>query len=59
MVVSEKLVYSIDEIAEMFHLHRNSVYHAIQHGELPSIRIGRRIVIPAKALERLLEGSTK
>ena len=34
---------------------RSSVYAGIAAGEIPSIRIGRRIVVPTAALRRLLQ----
>jgi excisionase family DNA binding protein len=37
-------------------LGRNATYEAIARGEIPVIRFGRRIVVPKKALERLLNG---
>jgi excisionase family DNA binding protein len=30
------------------------VYEAVQRGEIPSTRIGRRILVPKAALERFL-----
>lgn len=36
-------------------LSRQLVYEAVRTGQIPSIRIGRRILIPVSALERLLE----
>ena len=36
-------------------LSKNSVYQAIAAGTIPSIRIGRRILVPSDALERALE----
>jgi excisionase family DNA binding protein len=37
---------------------RNSVYDRVKDGTLPSVKLGRRILIPGDALERLLaEGS--
>ena len=35
-------------------LGRNATYEAIARGEIPSIRIGKRILVPKAALERLL-----
>jgi excisionase family DNA binding protein len=32
-----------------------SVYEAVSRGEIPYIRIGRRILIPRNALERMLD----
>ena len=40
-----------------FRLGKISVYQAIENGEIPCVRIGRRILIPRHALERLLENS--
>lgn len=33
---------------------RSSVYEAIKRGDLPSVRIGRRVLIPTAALRHLL-----
>jgi excisionase family DNA binding protein len=51
-------VYSVDEAARKLKIERKTAYVAIQRGEIPSIRIGRRILVPAAAFNRLLdEGS--
>jgi excisionase family DNA binding protein len=51
-------VYSVDEAARKLKIERKTAYVAIQRGEIPSIRIGRRILVPAVAFNRLLdEGS--
>lgn len=34
---------------------RTAAYDAVRTGEIPSIRIGRRILVPVAALLRLLE----
>lgn len=51
----EKLVYTVDETRALLGLSRTLVYEAIRRGEIPSIHVGRRILIPRAALERLLE----
>ena len=33
---------------------RNSVYDRIKDGTIPSVKLGRRILIPSDALERVL-----
>src|SRR5947209_11326391 len=48
-------VYTVGEVARILRLGKISVYQAIEKGEIPCIRIGRRILIPRHALERLLE----
>lgn len=34
---------------------RLSAYAAVKRGEIPSLRIGRRLVVPVTGLERILE----
>ena len=36
-------------------LGRSALYNAIRRSEIPSVRIGRRILIPVAALDRWLE----
>jgi hypothetical protein len=40
----------------MLGLSRNSAYEAARRGDIPTIRIGARLVVPKIALHRLLEG---
>ena len=53
---TEKLTLSVDEAARVLGLSRNSCYQAVETGAIPSLRIGKRILIPRFALERLLAG---
>jgi excisionase family DNA binding protein len=55
MQASEKLTYSIRETAQVLGLSRNSVYQGCLKGEIPSVRIGKRILVPKGALLRILE----
>ncbi len=54
---SKHLVYSVAEAGKRLGLSRGLMYEAIRTGQIPSIRIGRRILIPCVALDRLLEGN--
>jgi excisionase family DNA binding protein len=47
-------VLTVHEVAEILRIGRISAYQAIERGDVPSIRIGRRILIPRHALEQLL-----
>ena len=47
---------SVDQFAQVFDLHRTTVYSAVKRGELPAVRVGRRIRIPRVVLDRLLRG---
>ena len=47
-------VLTVVEVAKILRIGKISAYQAIERGEVPSIRIGRRILIPRFALEQLL-----
>jgi excisionase family DNA binding protein len=47
-------VFTVDEVAKILRIGRISAYQAIERGDVPSIRIGRRILIPRAALEQML-----
>ncbi len=49
------LALSVAEAAIALRMCTNSVYAAVRSGDLPSVRIGGRIVIPVGALQRKLE----
>ena len=49
------LTYSVEEVAKLLGLSRSLTYAAVKTGELPSIQVGRRILIPRVALTRMLE----
>ena len=40
-------------------LARNAAYKAAKRKELPTIRIGRRLVVPVEALKRVLNEATR
>ncbi|MBI3977161.1 MAG: helix-turn-helix domain-containing protein [Chloroflexi bacterium] len=46
---------TVPEAAERLKLARSTVYMLAQRGDLPLIRFGRSIRIPAAALERCIE----
>ena len=54
---SKPLVYSVAEAGKRLGLSRGLMYEAIRTGKIPSVRIGRRILIPCAALDRLLGGN--
>lgn len=49
-----RLVYTVEEAQHLLGLSRGLVYEAIRTGGIPSVRIGRRILVPRVALERLM-----
>ena len=48
--------YSIDEVAKLLGIGRNSAYEAARRGDFPTIKVGSRIVVPKAALDRMLAG---
>jgi excisionase family DNA binding protein len=48
-------VLTVPEVMAVLRLSRNSVYAAIRAGEIPVVRIGRRLLVPRVRLEQLLE----
>ena len=50
----EKKTFSVEEVAQILGIGRASAYRAIKRGEIPSIRIGRRYLVPRYAIERLV-----
>lgn len=50
----EKLVLTVEELAEALGIGRSTAYAAVRAGDIPSIRVGRRLLVPRVALERLL-----
>ncbi|WP_288934771.1 helix-turn-helix domain-containing protein [uncultured Sphingomonas sp.] len=51
----EKLAYSIPEAAAAVSIGRSKVYGLIAEGRLETRKIGKRTVIPAASLAKLLE----
>ncbi len=49
-----RLVLTVDEAAYLLNISRSLAYELIARGELPALRLGRRIVIPRVMLEELL-----
>ena len=49
--------YTVDEAARLLGISRTTAYECVRTGELPSLRFRRRIVIPAHALEQLIQAA--
>lgn len=53
----EPRVKTLGEVARVLRISRGSAYEAAKRKEIPTIRIGRRLLVPSEALERLLAGN--
>ncbi len=55
----QKRTYSVEEAAKILGIGRSAAYQAVRTGEIPAIRIGKRLLIPVQALEQLLSTATR
>ena len=53
----DRLAFSRDEVARRLGVSRDSVIRAIAKGKIKIVRFGRRVLIPASELERILRGA--
>jgi excisionase family DNA binding protein len=51
-------VLTVDEAKEVLRISRASAYEGVRSGVIPSIRIGRRILVPRARLMAMLDGET-
>ena len=50
-----RLTLTVEEAAATLGISRAFAYEAVRRGEIPSIKIGRRVLVPRAALQKLLE----
>lgn len=46
---------SVEEAGKRLGISRNSAYEAAKRGEIPTIKIGRLLLVPEAAFERMLD----
>jgi excisionase family DNA binding protein len=56
MTEDKRLTLSVPEAAELLGISRNAAYEAAQRGDIPSIRVGKRLLVPRTAFEKMLTG---
>ena len=52
----DRLTYTVSEAAVLLGISRTSAYECVRRGEIPSLTLGRRVVISRVVLERMLDG---
>jgi len=52
---TERLTITVEEAAKELGISRALAYEMARTGKLPTLRFGRRLVVPRRAIERLLE----
>lgn len=53
----DKKTRTLRETAKILGIGINQAYQAAERGEIPTIKIGKRLLVPAAQLDRLLEGA--
>ena len=61
MVIADddRLVLTIEEAGKLLGLGRSGTYEAARRGDIPTLRIGSRILLPKVALLKLLEETAR
>lgn len=49
--------HSVTEVARMFGMSPMTLYRAIAAGEFPAVRIRGRLIVPARAIEEMVEAA--
>lgn len=50
----ERKTMTVPEAARALGIGKNQAYEAVRLGQIPSIRIGKRLLVPRAALEKFL-----
>lgn len=53
--IRDRATLTVQETAELLGVGRSCAYDAVRRGDIPTVRLGRRLVVPVPALIRLLE----
>jgi excisionase family DNA binding protein len=54
---SNATVYAVDELARELGVSRNAIYSGLRAGTIPSIRLGRRFILPRAAIALWLQSA--
>jgi excisionase family DNA binding protein len=52
-------VFTVDEVAKMLRISRGAAFAGVANKDIPSVRVGRRILVPAAAFRKMLTGGAK
>ena len=57
--MDDKLTLTVPEAAALLGIGKSLAYDAIRRGEIPSIRVGHRFLVPVAALRLMMEQAGK
>lgn len=52
----DRVTLTVDEVAKLLGISRWTAYECVRTGELPSVKFGRRVLIPRHRLQQILDG---
>jgi excisionase family DNA binding protein len=59
-IMAEELTISVPEAGRRyFNMSRGTAYEAAHRGDIPTIRIGRLLRVPVRALEKMLDAASQ
>ena len=53
----DRLVYDVPEAGALLGMSRNAAYAAAKRGDIPTVKIGKLLRVPVRALEEMLNGA--
>ncbi len=53
--LESRLALSVEEAGALLGISRDLAYDLVNSGGIPSVRLGRRLVVPRRALERIID----
>lgn len=51
----QALTLTVERAGRLLGISRGLAYELLRRGEIPSVRLGRRIVVPARAIDEILD----
>ena len=54
---NNKLTLTVEQTADALGIGRSLCYDSVRRGEIPSVRIGKRYLVPKAAIEKMLSGA--
>ena len=47
------LFFTVEEAAKLLRIKRSAAYAAVKRGQIPTLRLGRKIIVPKGGLQKL------
>ncbi len=52
--MSERLTYTVPEVAELLGISRSTAYECVRRGEIPALQFGRRVLVAKATIDALV-----